>query len=99
MDLMLALFDSSCDRPRYIEFKIEDNKGEYNRLYKSLVGPGKVTVVVQSLEREDGSGESWNLKGRFDTGQSGFMYSTGEWSAYYDTRTRKGCFTTEVNHY
>ena len=50
-DLMLALFDRG-GTPRSVEFR--------------LAGPGKhrALVVITAVECEDGSGESWNYKGR-----------------------------------
>ena len=69
-DLMLALFDGNTGGPRYLDFHLESGK---------LSG----AVVVSSVEREDGSGESWNITGR--TGSIRVVI-------YYNTHTRRGTY-------
>lgn len=75
-DLMFSLFDGNTKFPRRtVDFKIE--------------GSDKVvTVAIHSVQREDGSGESWNLEGNITNYTRGFGFE-----AYFSTSTREGVFT------
>lgn len=82
-DLMTALFAKGATNP--LEFSLK------GFLPDALVvdgNPPRIKKVrLSSVEREDGSGESWNLKGWVDTGGYGSKFK-----AYYDTRNRGGYF-------
>lgn len=69
LDLMMSLFMSNMEHPYIVTFTVE-MKGQYKG-------------VIQSIQREDGSGESFNFTAHF--------YGTsGPTSGYYSTKTRKG---------
>ena len=76
-DLMLALFDATGDGPRPVVFNADGG----------LCGPGPYTVHVTSVEREDGSGESWNVRGLWYSQASG---RTVVAKIYFSTRQRSG---------
>lgn len=88
-DLMTALFAKS-DAPQRLEFALK------GYLPDSSLIDGKPPCVkkvrLSSVEREDGSGESWNLKGWVEVGG----YSS-RFEAYYDTRSRNGHFKILTN--
>ncbi len=55
--IMLALFNNNAeDGLRYVEFVISKNDET----------PTTIKVLISSLEREDGSGDSWNFGGTTD---------------------------------
>ena len=81
MDLMLALFDDGgVGHRRVIIFTIDGRERE---------GERSIKVVVNAVEREDGSGESWNFKGYFSGSNVPF-------EGYYSTKRRKGFIKTLV---
>ncbi|MBU0540563.1 hypothetical protein KKD88_01690 [Patescibacteria group bacterium] len=73
---MLALFDSSNASPRAVNFKI-DAAGK----------PQSFVVFISSVEREDGSGESWNINGRTAGNQAVCVY--------FSTKNRCGSLSLE----
>ncbi len=56
-DLMLAVFDHSCHRPRPVTFGLRN--GETEHPAPILV----MDVVVTKVERADSFGESWDFEG------------------------------------
>jgi hypothetical protein len=79
-DLMLALFDNNVlANPRTVEFEFVENHA-----------PEK--VIVMSVEREDHSGDSWNITGFIPA--SG-VHSQRNVRGYYSTQTRRGDLTIE----
>lgn len=100
-DLMLALFDNSNDRKRYVQFTLQVDGGVGVVKTQSVAPQGakaliaamdKLPTVVEAditnVEREDGSSESWNIEGRLSMA-NGYPRFT----AYFDTRSRKGTLT------
>lgn len=83
-DMMLALFDNTAASPRHIIFEI------------GAVGPSfrDAKIVVNSIEREDGSGESWSFRG-YAHKADGSLPTQCNVSGYYSTRTRKGSMRIE----
>ena len=84
LDLMLALFDANNTRPRPVVFVVA---GE------GQLCPGPVEVQISSVEREDGSGESFNLKGRWDFRSLSGLSISYNVEGYYSTKTRTGTVT------
>ena len=84
LDLMLALFDSTCDKPRPVTFTV----AAWPENAKPSEKTQPVTVHINSVQREDGSGESWNIDGRIEGGPSTSC------SIYYSTRSRTGVLNT-----
>ena len=71
-DLMLALFDRKGSKPRIVSFTFEDQ------------GVFPFQVIIEQVGIEDGSGESWMIKGAWVRGDiRGF-------EAHYRTDTRTG---------
>lgn len=68
-DLMIALMDT---HRRSVEFEIQIKKNW-------------LKVSISMVQREDGSGESWNFEGRTVN-----VDSPSDVKGYYSTRTRKG---------
>jgi hypothetical protein len=103
-DLMLALFDNSNASKRHVQFTLQVEGGSNEVKTQSFTGPNAVsnmlaamdklpTVVetdITSVEREDGSGESWNIEGYINT-PKGYR----RFKAYFDTRSRKGTLTLD----
>lgn len=52
--------------------------------------PFVIPMHVTSIEREDGSGNNWIIKGWVANGGSGYVYSV-----YYNTQTQTGHMKTE----
>lgn len=67
-ELMLGLFDSATTRPRPVEFRLSRRVA--------------LEAHIQSVSREDGSGESWNLEG--------WVVSGEVFDAYFNTKRRTG---------
>ncbi|MCC2631751.1 MAG: hypothetical protein K0S20_450 [Patescibacteria group bacterium] len=91
-DLMLALFHSTYSHSHYVEFEVALPSG---------CSPSKWEVRVQSIEREDGSGDSWNIVVDIIS-----ITSTGvkmpsaslhkdyrSYKGYYSTKNRSGNFS------
>lgn len=77
-DIMVSLFDSGCQGRKSVCFQ---------------TATGVVLVFVDSVEREDGSGESWNIKGRVKGPSPVVVLGTKNSVAiYFSSATRKGCF-------
>lgn len=75
-DLMLALFDSGPDRVRSVVFESWVNRAKTS-----------YSVHLNSVEREDGSGESWNFKGTCRTPGAPHSHQV---EGYFSTRIRTG---------
>lgn len=76
-DLMLALIDGDNKHRRTVKFRVDKSGG--------LIFLG-MTMLINCLEREDGSGERWMFEGYH-------VLSTGGWvpmKGFYDTHVRKG---------
>lgn len=69
-ELMLALFDNTSAQERTVRF------GVVQGALKS-----RLTVLVNAVEREDGSGESWIIEG---------MCHGDPIEIYFSTKTRTG---------
>jgi len=75
-DLMVAFFDGDCRNRRNVTF-VTGISGKVTRTF----GP----VVINSMEREDGSGESWNI--------SGYEMNTNKkFKMLFSTKTRQGSY-------
>jgi len=81
-DLMLSLFDGDIQHRRIAKF--------------TLAGDAEIRVFVDSIEREDGSGESWNITGNIHGRviSTALMKAYGEkFEMYFSTKKRKGTIT------
>lgn len=79
-DLMLALFENR-DGSHHVKFTIEQR---VPGTAKSVPGTKQVVeVCISSIEREDGSAESWNIRG---------WMTGGNFKCYYSTKNRTGWF-------
>lgn len=81
-DLMLGLFDNTSEKSRYVAFVLDKPTNDYDFPH------GKVEISIDSLEREDGSGDSWNITGRL-RGSNQFI------RAFFSTKRRKGTLTQD----
>ena len=78
--LMSSLFEESRGRRRSIPVKfVVDSIGE-------------IQVFINSIEREDGTGESWNFTGYFVKDDKSY---TGKVKGYFQTTRRRGCIFFE----
>lgn len=85
-DLMVSLFDNTmCREHRTVEFSVKV------RTSSPKSSPAKINVQIHGVEREDGSGESWNFTGLIITGGPFNERITG----YYATRSRRGYIKIE----
>lgn len=84
-DLAAALFEHTREHPRLIEFTLID-RGTPDKEY--------VKLALNSIEREDGSGESWNLVGYY----IGKGQLAGFCKIYFHTNRRSGTLTFLANH-
>ncbi len=77
-ELLLALFDSRQVNTRKVEFRTDADT-----LYDA---------VITSVEREDGSGESWNIRGYLSEKKPGAKIPSPStnFEGYFRTDTRKG---------
>ena len=75
-DLMLALFDGAYVNQRKIWFTVLDNSLSRTTL----------SITLNSVAKEDGSGESWLFDGCLYTTDYGSRPVTG----YFSTKNRKG---------
>lgn len=76
-DLMISLFSGSnaSTTRRTVTFVLEASGDE-----------SSVTALIESVEREDGSGESWNFEGS----------QLGHWvRGYYNSRSQTGTIVVE----
>jgi hypothetical protein len=89
-DLMLALFDGSSASKTLRPVSITIHAPEYP------VGSQSITlaILVNSVSREDGSGESWTFHGHLTkmdrVGVSGNQSTSLVVSGYYSTKSRTG---------
>ena len=82
MELMLALFDHP-----YVERTIAFSVVAFD---SGFVQPAEdIGVIIDSVEREDGSYESWNFTGR-RVHKPGTTVAAQKVSGHYSTKTRKG---------
>ena len=86
-DLIFAMFHANYSHSHNVDITI----------YAPENGPAvrnvKVTLQVNSVEREDGSGQSYNLTGYIvKMDGASFPISMSQFEAYFSTRTRKGRF-------
>jgi hypothetical protein len=90
LDLMFAFFDKPDVKKfggrRSLSFTIQNP----NR----LINPMTVEIVINSLEWEDGSGESWNFKGRC-LNEGG--HECSHLKGYFKTTDRQGWLEIEVS--
>jgi hypothetical protein len=73
-DFMLSLFDNIGHRPRTVGFTLQ-----------GITQP--LAVSIDSIAREDGSGESWNFKGTLRDSATELYFSV---EGYFSSKTRKG---------
>ncbi|MBP7134506.1 hypothetical protein KBA73_04790 [Patescibacteria group bacterium] len=74
LDLLFALFDHSNVRARHVQFTI-----------RPLAPSGArriLDVMILSIEREDGSGESWNIRARSGSNDYDIHYRTDKRSGH-----------------
>ena len=84
LDLALALIDRKFDRPRPVTFVVEFTSKHPHPQFGAC--KRNIVVHINRLEIEDGSGESWNVRGQTD----------GNWAtfeAYFRTDSRTGTVT------
>lgn len=74
-DLMAALFYGNMDTRHLVDFKVDGQKEP-------------ITVIISSVEREDGSGESWNLQGYVARTHKTLRGNVVK--MYFSTQTRRG---------
>ena len=89
-DLMFALFHATMNHPHSVEITI--HAPENGPAYRSV----KLTIQINVVGREDGSGESWILDGHIIT-MDGVKhpFSQSNFNAYYTTKRRKGMLHVE----
>jgi hypothetical protein len=72
-DLMVSLFEEgNPESPHTVKFVLEDGR--------------EANVAITMIQKEDGSGESWNYVGRGDLGGRIWFHMNG----YFSSRTRRG---------
>lgn len=86
--LMLALFYGNDKGERSVEFSVTTEEGEEKAILR---------VTINKMEREDGSGESWNIGGYVThkrTAKSGIQPILGNnyFKVWFSTRNRQGTF-------
>ena len=69
-DLSISLFDGASSERRPVKFKIAGHQYQ---------------VLIDGVEREDGSGENWNFHGRVS--QPGMEFQV---NGFYSTKRRQG---------
>jgi hypothetical protein len=74
-DLMEALFCGDMTTRHLVNFAVEGQKEP-------------IAVLINSVEREDGSGESWNLQGYVSRHDKTFGGRVGK--MHFSTQTRRG---------
>jgi hypothetical protein len=86
MDLMLALFDGEKMGTRTVTFGI------------SMAGRtlSQVTMIILGVSHEDGSGDSWLIRGRPTNVNNGKPVKCEIVQFYYHTKTRKGSTPTFI---
>ena len=62
-DLMLSLFHGNANRRESVSFVIGHQSSGLYVPIGECIEKGRVTVQIDSLQREDGSGETWNFTG------------------------------------
>ncbi len=83
-DLLLALFDRKSVNTRQVTFATENGRD----LGQTL------SATINSVEAEDGSGESWNLKGYFVSRLRGTIPAPPvHFQMYFHTGRRQGMIT------
>ena len=98
-DLMLALFDTegrkveftiTLDDSELVEISGAHDAGNFGEdIVKAIAEiPPRVEAQILSVEREDGTGESWMLTGRLG------LVGHPRFKAHFNTRTRGGSLTT-----
>ncbi len=85
MDLMLALFDSSYRQPRPVSFNLVG----WPEGQSASGTPRYIQMRVMSVQKEDGSGESWNVEATSQGPES------KNYKIYYSTQTRSGVANIE----
>jgi len=96
-DLMLALFDNTLEKPRSVQFKATKGSCEPGEMKKLDIEKSKhyeFKCIINSISREDGSGESWNIDGYITN-----IDFDGGCYVYYDSRNHfTACFHTVHRH-
>lgn len=77
-DLMLALFDNTFDSPHFVTFTFLGTDGVLE----------EIRVYIDSVSREDGSGESWCFEGHTRPDNRRVR-------GYFSTKRRHGTLTQE----
>lgn len=85
-DLMMAFFDGDHTCRRRLKFKIE--KPDNSVLNKIQI---IAEAVINKIEWEDGSGNSWNMEGLFQINDTSF-----KGSAYYSTKKLSGHLSINI---
>lgn len=105
-----VLFDSclyaySTDANVHVNFSISQSCSSHSNDAVKLYLPMQITdIVITGIQHEDGSGESFNLEGYCKVDIDYHIRNDGvcryryrRFTAYYDTRSRKGTFTLVSN--
>lgn len=95
-DLMLAFFDYTCQHPRVVDFKIDDKEVKIGWIDRPRIVSSIVSLPfhIDTLSREDRSGETWNWKGVCSKIEhSKIEYSKAK--GFFSTKTRKGWLEIE----
>lgn len=101
-----CLYSYSKDTKIAVNFTIPQaysNHGSNNATKLYLPLP-VINIKITGIEHEDGSGESFLLKGYCDVdkdhllrGDNTYRYRYSRFSAYYNAKSRKGTFTLIAN--
>ncbi len=84
-DLMVALFDGDSSSQKKVTFWLECE-------VKSVVSWVPVEFCVNSVGREDGSGESWLISGNFEFRETGWVVRWENGSMYVEFPDGRRCY-------
>ena len=81
--LKIALFDGDIQNRHIVKFTLDDGL--------------QLNILINGADREDGSGESWNITGNIHSravSKNAAMKASGEsFEMYFSTQNRKGMIT------
>jgi hypothetical protein len=98
-DLATALLESTCQHPRPVTFGIRERRLNSERKIELVGRTLFVSVLLASVEREDGSGESFNFRGYVDHKGSSpeIKGSIHDVSGHFRTDRRTGCLKLRIS--